>query len=209
MARERIEAPPFPRAWIRSARLRAARPASRWRPIAAAILASLSIVAVAAAAQILERTHLTFTPSGGLVISSSKSTSRSIHSVDDIREAASKLDFSAVLPAGLPSDAKPVKLDTAGTSLLTVTYDLSPVRGQARHLWIFLANAATMSGPNAHRASRARTGARYEADLAPKGPGYDVELARFGAEAVVIVSNGLTKAEIQTIKRAMQQEASR
>ncbi len=131
-----------------------------------------------------------------MVISSSvKTSSRPIHSEAEIRDAAEHLDFRAILPSGLPEGTKPIRLYTAGTSLLAVTYDLPGAERRSHHLlWIFLANPNTMASPYSRPAAyQLRTGHAMSMDLWRTGP-----------EAVIVVSNGLTASELARIKRAMQ-----
>lgn len=145
------------------------------------------------------QSHLNFTPSGRLVVSSSaRTTSRSIDSDADVREAASHLNFTPVLPAGLPAGTKPIRLYTSGHDLIAVTYDLPGAWRSSHHLlWIFLANPATI-GEHHLPPSRYR--------LRPDGRMSQAHWIA-GNEAVVVVSNGLTAAELQAIKTAMLRES--
>lgn len=202
-AREHIEVPPFPLTSIRTAAARATKPAPRRRTLAAAVLTSLSIVSIAAAAEVLVQTHIHFPPAGGMVISSdAKPSSRAIHSEAEIREAAEHLDFPAILPSGLPEGTQPVRLTTAGSDLLAIDYDLPGVQRRSHHmLWVFLANPSTMAGLKAPYASSSPLYRLHMKD--------DVALFRAGAEQVIMVSNGLTATEFAAIKRSMEQEAAR
>jgi len=200
-ARERMEAPAFPLEAIRAAIRCSSQPTPRRRSISAAIIASFSILAVAAAAEVLQQTHVQFTPSGGMVISSNaKMGSRPIHTYAEIQEAARRLDFPAVLPTGLPTGTKPIRLFTAGTSMLAVTYDLAGAQRQSHLLWIFLTNRATMSGP------AQRFQGRYKLQA---GERMLLRAWHVGKEAVLVVSNGLRDQEFGAIKRAMEHEAAR
>lgn len=201
LARERIPVPAFPLESIRhAAQGRGVTRVGPKRSLIAGILAAVSIIAVAAAAEIAAtQSHIRFTPSGGMVLSSAgKMSSRTITSDSQVREAAAHLDFSAVLPAGLPPGSKPIRLATAGNDVIAVTYDLPGVWRASHHLlWIFLANSATMK-------TGAATSSRYQ--LRPDGR-MSKALWRVGPEQVIVVSNGLTASELQAIKDAMQREA--
>ena len=196
-ARERIVAPPFPRAQIMTAAQRSPESNPRLHRLSAAIIAGISIIAIAAAAELATQSKIRFTPSGGMVLSSSaaSSFSREIHSSEDVRQAASHLNFPAVVPSGLPAGSKPTRLYTSGPDLMAVTYDLPGAWRASHHFaWIFLANPATLSGsklPAVHytlRTDGRMSTARWRA----------------GSEEVIVVSNGLTPGEVDTIKRAMQ-----
>lgn len=198
-ARARIAVPPYPRLAILARAQHASAHSPRKRSFVAAVIAGLSIVAIAAAAEVATQSHVRFTPSGGFVVSSSaKMASRRIHSDAEIREAAQQLNFAAVLPAGLPKAARPAQLFTAGKDMLAVTYDL-PGPGRAPHhrLWVFLMNPATMGAYHAPLD-------RYR--LHPRGRTYATLMWRAGSEQVIAVSNGLTPADLMRMKVAMQQK---
>jgi len=195
--RDRIEAPPFPLAAIRAATARADVRPSRRRFVAAVVLAGFSIAAIAAAAEITHQAHLTFLPSGGMVISagSVKLSQREIHTEADIREAVKQLDFQAILPAGLPEGATPVKVDMAGTGLLVITYALPASQlGPGHKLWMFLADPSTIS-----QSAASHYGSRH---------GYTTRQWRVGAEQVIAVSNGLPASAFAAIKDAMERSAA-
>src|SRR6185437_10612060 len=193
-ARESIQVPPFPSTRIR---LAADRPRQilRRRSFAAACIAGLSAFAIAAAA-VWQQTHISFTHSGGIVIrSDAHSGSRPIHSEAEIRAAAAHLNFRAILPQGLPAGTKPIRLFTSGSDVLAITYNLPGAYRRSHHmLWIFLANPSTLSGkiPSANP-YRLRT----------FGPTMSSAHWRAGPEEVIVVSNGLTLAELAALRRAM------
>jgi hypothetical protein len=192
IARNNIVVPTFPLSSIRLAAQSAPHHRARG-PIAAAIAVSLFAAGIAAATVMLQ-THITFTPSGGMLIKSdAKSGSRPIHSEAEVREAARHLNFPAILPAGLPEGTEPIRLFTSGSDLIAVTYNLPGAQRRSHHLlWIFLANPAAMSPWKAPRAAyQLRTGRMTQAHW------------RAGSEEVIVVSNGLTPQELAAIKRAM------
>lgn len=197
-AREQIAVPAFPGAAIRAAAQQSPKTVASRRPFFIALAAGLSLVAAAAAAEIATQSHVRLTPSGGLVISSSaKMASRPIHSVTQIRDAARQLNFTAVLPAGLPKGTRPAQLFTAGTDMLVITYDLPGASRTSQHrLWMFLMNPASIGK---YRAPLDR----YRVHPA----GRDIRMWRTGGEQVIVVSSGLTPSELDHIKAAMQQEA--
>ena len=188
-----FEIPPFPREAIRAA---AQRPQPHQQPrkriALAAFAAGLSLVAIAAAAEVAVRTHVTFN-SGGIVLSSDKLEKRAITSNADVQEAATHLSFRAVAPAGLPAGTTPVQLES-GRDILVVKYEL-PAVGSEPHptLWILLTDPQSISnGP----ALKERFG------FAP-GKMRLGEFFRVGDEQVMLVSNGLTLEQANAIKQAM------
>jgi len=200
IAREHIEIPPFPSFSIRAAVERATRPAPRRYSFGAVALAGVSAIAIAAAAGVLQQTHVRFSPLGGLVVSSvDKMVSRPIHANAEIRQAAEHLDFPATLPEGLPDGTMPVRLLAVDKSLLVITYDLPGVQRRSHHwLSIVIANPTTMS------ASTASIAARYRLR---SGKNMSRAHWRVGREDVITLSNGLTLPEIARIRHAMEQEA--
>jgi hypothetical protein len=197
-ARETIQVPPFPLTQIRLAADRPL-PIFRRRSFGAACLAGLSAFAIAAAA-VWQQTHITFTHSGGMVIrSDAHSGSRPIHSDAEIREAAAHLDFRAILPQGLPAGTRPIRLFTSGSDVLAITYNLPGEYRRSHHmLWIFLANPSTLSGKMPQsKPYRLRT----------FGRSMSAAHWRVGPEEVIVVSNGLTPAELARLQRAMSPSA--
>jgi hypothetical protein len=199
-ARERMTVPVFPLASIRSAAQRPAHPArsGRKRSITAIVAVGLSILTVAAAAELAAQSHIRFTPSGGMVLTSSANMgSHPIHSDAEVPQAAGHLNFRVVLPAGLPAGATPIRLFTSGSDVMAVTYDLPGAWRSSHHLlWIFLANSAALG-------TQTMTTVRDE--LRP-----DDRMSqwrwRTGGEEVIVISNGLTRTELETMKAAMTQE---
>jgi hypothetical protein len=200
LTRELISVPPFPLASIRSGAQHPTRPPARRRPFIAIALASLSIVTIAAAAEITHRAHIQFTPTGGIIIQADPKTKvfgGPIHSDKEIREAATRLNFAPILPEGLPDGTKPIRVAVFGPDLLAITYDLPGAQRRTHHmLWISIANPTTMakaSAPDVHKTVREMRMSQTH--------------WRVGPEEVIVVSNGATDAEIATIKRAMQRTA--
>ena len=196
--RDGMAVPPFPRASIHASVANAAPPRRR-KYVMPALVATGALLAMAAAAEVATQTHIGFTPSGGMVIESPlNGGSRAISSDAEIKEAASHLNFRAVLPAGLPEGTKATRLESLGSDAMVVYYDLPGAWRASHHLaWIFLANPATLG-------NQSSSPARYSLR---SGGRMSQAHWRVGAEEVIVVSNGLTAGEIDTIKQAMQREA--
>lgn len=194
-ARSEMAVPDFPLERIHAGANRIAQYQPKKRKVAAIVTLALSLVAVAAAAELNVQTHVHFTKSGGFVIKSDgKNGSRLIHSDADIRAAAAQLNFRPVLPAGLPKGTQPVRLFSSGNDLLAITYNLPGAERRTHHfLWIFLANPNTFA--NGPRKSWNRKIATPKHMLRASW--------RIGGEQVIVVSNGLTAAELATMKAAM------
>jgi hypothetical protein len=195
-AREHIQAPSFPLHAIRAATARPATQPPRRQLALALLIAGISVAAIATAAEVTHQARLVFPHSGGIIVSSNgaKLSSREIHTDAEVFDAAKRLDFQAVLPAGLPDGATPIKVDMAGTSLLVITYALPAQSGDGHKLWMFLANPAVLSPANA---------ARYRSRH-----GYPSQQWRVGAEQVIVVSDGLTASGFAAIKGAMLRSAT-
>jgi len=197
IARENIDVPTFPLASIRSAVAHAPKPTQHRRTIIASILAGLSIVAIATAAEVLQ-TRITFTPKGAMVISSNEMSPPQLNPTEaDILNAASRLDFAATLPSGLPVGTTATQMNHEGSSALYIRYDLPGAERRSHHLmWIFLANPTTISGHGpsetyGKRVNQVQFGGNQDGQF------------RAGSEQVIIVSNGLTSAEFAAIKASM------
>lgn len=196
-ARERIAVPDFPRASIRRALQAPAHQPARKRSLLVILAAGLSLAAAAAAAEVAVQSHIGYTRSGGMVLSSNaKMGEHAISSDADIRDAASHMNFPVTLPAGLPPGTKAIRLFTAGSDVMAITYDLPGAWRASHHLArIFLANPATLGG---------RTVSRPRAQIATGTWVMRQARWRVGGEDVILVSNGMTQSEIQAVKRAMQ-----
>lgn len=197
-AREHISVPAFPREAVRSAVAEHPRGTGK-RTVAAALAATCVLAGAAAAAQLATQSHIRMTHSGGMVLmTSAKSGSVPISSEAQVRAASARLDFPATLPAGLPQGTRPIRLYTAGSDVMAVTYTLPGAWRASHHLlWIFLANPASM-----------------EARSFAKQPRYTLRTSgmshaawRVGSEEVIVVSNGLTPEELQKIEAAMRSNA--
>ena len=192
-ARASFVVPEFPLEAIQARQPRVQQ-TSRRRWAFGSIVGISLIAAAAAATQVAYHAKLEFMPKGGIVIAADAYKTHTIHSVAEIAEAAKALDFKVTLPAGLPDNATPIKIDVAGSSIAAITYSLP----NNRHLWIMLANPAALRGrfaPAAAPANVSRRGMRSDAWTV-------------AGESVVVASNELGTEQFTAIKSAMQREAA-
>lgn len=211
VARECITVPEFPSASIRVMVDRAADIAPRRRILVASILVAFLAVGIAAAAAVYQRhltppiykvregTHIHFNRSDTMVLNASSVSVGPIPSETQIRSAAARLNFTAILPTGLPIGTNPIAMFTSGNDVLAISYDL-PNTGRGSHhtMWIVLSNAKTLSDSTFPRRRRNVT-------VTPRYP--SVARWRIGSEEVIVSSNGLTSSQAAAIRTAMQREA--
>ena len=193
---ERLDVPPFPVAAIRAAAQRSVESRRRRQVVAFCSLASLLFVAVAAGAAILHEARIHVLPSGGMVIRSHRSMRfGTIHSGSEILDASKRLNFSAVLPDGLPAGSKPISFFTADSNVLAVTYSLPGGEPTARRmLTIVLSNPSSITRSQAEKTA---------SDRLQPGLATRIHFFRVGSEEVTVQSNGLTEREIGNIEYTM------
>jgi len=210
-ARELIAVPEIPLvAVLQAAKNRQApRSESQWKGIMTALLAGVSLVAVAAAAEVWSGAHISFNPSGGMSMALSTTQKlgyKESPTTGDIRAAAQRADFQVVLPAGLPEGATPLKL-LSTPNIINIAYTLpGKGRGSNAVFWITLADPRTLaeSPGNSRRVRTLRLGS-----TAARAP---VVHWLIGHEAVIVVADGsfqrtLSTAELMRIKIAMSARA--
>jgi len=188
-ARTRIEVPAVPLTAIRHA---AALPQPRKPAWLSALLAGISIVAVATAAVL--GTHITFEPDGKLLITANNMQVRFANpTAADVEAAARGANFPVTLPAGLPNGAKLKGLwRSSGTIMLL--YDLPGAWRASHHVaWIVLAN------PSAIGFSKTPGNMR----LALASQGKPIHWRVGGEEVIIAMRNAMTPAELAHMKRAM------
>lgn len=191
--RERMEIPPAPTAAIRhAARNRGTEQGKHRRTVVAAFAASIFLVAVAAAA-VLSRTHVQVMKSGWVHISSDTLTYTKRPTEQQLRSAATKLDFPAILPTGLPAGSVLAGIARFGTEALVLQYNLPGSWRASHHLLKMVIAHRTASGVSVD-------GARTLYTLASKPVQAHWNV---GQEEVIAVGYAATPAELANIKRAM------
>jgi acyl-CoA synthetase (AMP-forming)/AMP-acid ligase II len=145
-ARARIDVPAVPLTAIRSA---AALPRPRKLAWLAALVAGISIVAVATAAVLA--THIAFDRTGNMVQISSASLKMKFANptAADVDAAVHGANFPVTLPAGLPSGTK-LKALWSSDGAIMLLYDLPGAWRASHHVaWILLANPSTVVSSDA------------------------------------------------------------
>jgi hypothetical protein len=204
-ARAGMAVPPVPLGAIRAGAER--RPATsgkqRRNGLVAAVLAGVSVAAVAAAAEVLSGTHVSVVPSGAVLVSSERLTFAKNPSADKLRAVTRQASFPVVLPAGLPDGTKLHTLALTGSSAVLLQYDLPGAWRRSNHvLTMVLADHKTLGAAP----KRGRPG--YVLELGGT-PGNSAVRWTIGREEVFVLPGTLTAAELARIKRAMGARTSR
>jgi hypothetical protein len=211
-ARARIAVPPLPLAAIRAgAECRPLPQRGRRRKgLIAAVLAGVSVAAVAAAAEVLSGTHVSVVRSRAVLVSSDRLTLTKDPSAEELRAAARQAGFPVVLPAGLPAGTKLHTLALTGSSAVLLQYDLPGAWRRSNHvLTMVLADPKTLAAdPNALATAPQHGRRGYVLELGG-APGRGAVRWIVGGEAVVVSPGALTPAELARIKRAMLARAGR
>lgn len=207
-ARELIAVPEFPLLAIRRAAERRPRPVvpKRRSRLVAALLAGVSIVAVAAAAEIWSNTHIALTPSGGISLAWNKNSGGtpliSHPTSAQIAAAVHGLNFTAELPTGLPGNAAPISM-LANRSLMMLQYNLPGASRRSNHLLTIV-----IANPNAFTAPFKREHGKYEEVTLFNGTAAGAAVHwRIGNEEVIVPHSTITPAELAHLKNAMLAEA--
>jgi hypothetical protein len=194
-ARELIAVPPTPLGAIRAAKDN--RPEARkHRPVlVATLLAGASIVAAAAAAEIFS-THVSYTQPGSMHLTFDSAGDNKTDPTDaDFRAVARHLNFTLVVPVGLPAGTVAKHFTRFDSDALLVSYDLPGAWRRSNHvLTVLLANKNVAAPPASAK--------RSKGEILMPGQHQDIR-GVIGNERLDLMSNTLTPAEIATIKRAM------
>jgi hypothetical protein len=213
-ARARIDVPPVPPAVRAAAREGTARHAGVRAPrsvrsrLAAASLVGLSLVAVAAAAELVIGPQITISPAHGITVGFDRlpeHPKRDLRSIltapkaaspDDVRAVARSMDFPVTLPAGVPGDGRPTMVMPVGSSAMIFDYNLPGAWRRDDHvLEIVLANPREVAAaPPAHAPKHTYT--------VTMGPPAAVRW-RVGGEDVIVMKSRMTAAETEHLHHAM------
>ncbi len=204
VARDATAVPVFPLAAIRHAvEERPARATGRRRRTAvAALVASVSIVAVAAAAEVFGRAQVQLDPSGTVQehFDGVKGGWRPVRNPTpaDFAAAARAVDFPVVFPKGLPPGTTAEGLSVIGPGAMNIAYNLPGAWRRSNHLlFVILANPNVVAPPSAP--------APHTAYSLQFGQTTGVGAVRWmvGREEVIVMKSTMTPAEFAHFKAAM------
>ncbi len=222
-ARELMPVPAIPLAAIRNAAAAEFRPhellgyGKRRKGLITALLAGVSVAAVAAGAGVLSGTHVFFNLSGPTQLSTDRLDRTKDPTAEDLRSAARHADFPVVLPAGLPAGTTPTELLTAGPSALLLQYNLPGAWRRSNHILdIVLANPETLgSSPKRARGTYSLEICGICSKVNPQALRVGGVAAHeglqwlIGHEGVIVLRSTLTPAELAHVKNAMIAQSER
>jgi hypothetical protein len=187
-ARAHIDVPSVPLVAIRNA---AAKSAGRKTGWLAALVAGISVAAVAGAAAI--GTHVALERGGSTVISADRMVVNFKNPPATALQAAVRnANFHVTLPVGLPNGTQLKQLVSAKGAIM-LRYDLAGAWRASHHIaWIVLANPDLVGG----------LGNAGKVSIKIPSHGKPVRW-RVGGEEVIVAWNNLTAAELARMKQAM------
>jgi hypothetical protein len=203
-AREGIAVPAIPLAAIRHGmQNRHGERAGRLRRgVIAAIVASLSIVAAAAAAEIFGHVQVSLNPSGAVhlyfdgadgyrgVVRNPKE--------QDFQKAARAMNFPVILPKGLPKGTKAEALFVLGSGAMQITYNLPGAWRRSNHLlFVMLANPKSVAPENAKPPH-----SKYTLQFG-QTTGVGAVHWMVGQEEVIVLKSTITPSELAHFKAVM------
>jgi hypothetical protein len=178
------------------------RAGRRRRNIAAAIAASLSLVAVAAAAEKFGHVQISLDPSGTVKVAFDGMGGRwkpvRNPGEQDLRKAARAMNFPVILPKGLPEGTVAEGLMVLGPGAMQITYNLPGAARRSNHLlFVILANpksVAPQAAPPAH--------SKYALQFG-QTTGLGAMRWMVGQEEVIVLKSTITAAELAHFKAVM------
>jgi hypothetical protein len=209
-AREAIAVPAISLDTIRTeARNRPAeRTGARRRGVLAACIASLSIVAVAAAAEMFGHVQISLNPSGAvhLAFDGLGGSWKPVRNPNDsdIQKAARAMNFPVILPTGLPNGTDAEGLMVMGPGAMQIAYNLPGASRRSNHLlFVILANPKSVA-PDGATPSKAH----YSMDFG-QTKGLGAVRWMVGQEEVIVLKSTITAAELAHFKSAMMAQAQK
>jgi len=200
-AREAIVVPAIPLGAIRhGAQVDSGeRSGRRRRGVIAAIVASLSIVSVAAAAEVWGHVQVSLDPSGAVLMAFTKWDGPVRNPTErDFQKAVRALNFTAILPDGLPKGTDAESLTVFGPGAMQITYNLPGAWRRSNHLlFVILANPASVAPENAKLPRTA-----YSLQYGPT-TGLGALRWRVGQEELIVLRSTITASELAHFKRVM------
>jgi hypothetical protein len=185
----------------------AARAARRRRGVLAAAIAGLSIVAVAAAAEMFGHVQISLDPSGGAARIAFDGAGRHWLPVrnpteQDIQKAARAMNFPVTLPKGLPEGTTAMQLMAFSPGAMQITYNLPGASRRSNHLlFVILANPKSVT-PNSATPPKSA----YKMEFG-QATGLGAERWMVGQEEVIVLKSTITAAELAHFKAVMTAQA--
>jgi hypothetical protein len=205
VAREAIIVPPIPLGAIRDAQNYPRKPALRRRGLIAALVASISIVTAAAAAEIFGHVQVSLDPSGTVKLySDGLGHGAPVRDPkdEDLQKAARAMNFPVILPTGLPNGTTAEGLSIFGPGAMTIAYNLPGAWRRSNHLlFVILANPRSVAPGNG-----APSQSKYTLEFGQQ-TGLGAVTWRVGQEDVVVLKSTITRAELAHFKAAMMAQA--
>ena len=209
-ARQAIPVPSIPIDAIRhGAQHRPAeRAGRRRRSLLAAAVASLSIVAVAAAAEMFGHVQIAMSPSGvvNLAFDGMDGHWAPVRNPtdQDIQKAARAMNFPVILPKGLPEGTNAEGLMVMGPGAMQIAYNLPGASRRSNHLlFVILANPKSVAPEGANPPK-----ARYTMQFG-QTRGLGAVRWMLGKEEVIVLKSTITAPELAHFKAAMMAEAQK
>jgi len=207
-AREAIVVPAIPLDAIRlGATNRRSESAGRSRRgLVAAAVASLSLVAVAAAAEMFGHVQISLTPSGEAHLNFDGMNGRWTYVRDpkesDMQKAARAMNFQVTLPKGLPAGTDAAAVTVLGPGAMQIAYNLPGAWRRSNHvLFVILANPKSVAP---YSATPPKT--KFSLQYGPK-TGLGAVRWMVGAEEVIVLKSTITAAELAHFKAVMTAQA--
>lgn len=202
-ARSLIAVPDIPFDAIRNGARRAnsARPKRRFG-FGAAVLAGLSIIAAAAATELLG-VRIFFDPTGPMHIFITGGNNVPNPTRADFQAAIDQMTFPVLLPVGLPAGTTPINLSRAAKSALFITYNLPGQWRRSNHLLeVVLADPRVVTTKNAP-APHMRAEFEYGGTAGTGGVLWHV-----GGEDLIVLHSTMTRTELAHFKKALMAAAA-
>ncbi len=203
-ARAAIAVPAIPLDAIRRAAhdRPSARAGRRRRGVLAAALASVSIVAVAAAAEIFGHVQISLDPSGtaNLYFDGTGGSWRPVRDPkeQDIQKAARAMNFPVILPKGLPEGTTAEGLMVMGPGAMQIAYNLPGASRRSNHLlFVILANPKSVA-PGTAPAPQSKFSMHFG-----QTKGLGAVRWMVGQEEVIVLKSTITAAELAHFKDVM------
>jgi|GEM_PF-1546400 len=203
-AREAIAVPPIPLDAIRlGAQSRPSeRAGRRRRGVLAAVLASCSVVAVAAAAEMFGHVQVSLEPSGAMRVAFDGKGGHWLPvqnpTEQDLQKAARAMNFPVILPKGLPEGTDTASLMVLGSGAMQIVYNLPGASRRSNHLlFVMLANPKSVAPDSAKPPQ-----GTYTMEYGQK-KGLGAVRWMVGQEEVIVLKSTITPAELAHFKAVM------